>query len=279
MKAFLLSVLMMLAAVAPVRAAGGTPAGYITDLALTGADAAAKTVVVRDGAEIPARLMMPLFAGDVVFIREPASAVGVETGKGEVVTLGADLRRYTVEGQLDTGDSTWSIISAISDVFAGEGDQAPENMVSKGNDLKMPMVVRGTNLIGPDRTHLWLGWEGGAAPYAVGFSANGGDEKVLATGIMDQSTVIELPDEADGRFTLAIYDSRLFAVKVKVKRATIVPVPQDGEGFRNIAAAAKLSGKGKGEWLLEAAQMLQDEKSGAAAALLAKFKSGWRFGG
>ena len=277
MKAILLSVLTMLAGLAAAHAADKTPAGYITDIALTGADETAKTVVVRDGSEIAGKLMMPLYAGDVVFIREPASAIGLETGSGKQVTLGADLRRYPVEGQIDTGDSTWGILGAISGVFAGEGDQAPENMVSKGGDLKMPMIVRGTNIIASGRKSLWLGWEGGTAPYTVSLAGEAG-ETVLVPDVAGTFTEVALPETAGQRFTLVVKDARQTTVKVKIKADDGIDGMPEGQAQR-IAAAAKLTGQGKGEWTLEAAQLLRETKGGAAAALLEKIRTGWRLGG
>jgi hypothetical protein len=278
MKAFLLSVLMMSAMVSPSGAGGGTPAGYVTDLSLTGADAAARTVVVRDGAEIQAKLMMPLYAGDVVFIREPASSVGVEVGNGEVVTLGADLRRYAVEGEIDTGDSTWGILGAISDVFAGEGDQPPENMVSKGGDLKMPMAIRGANMIQAGRKSLWLGWDGGTAPYTVSLEDEAG-AVVLASDVAGLSADVELPAAVGKRFTLAVRDARRQVVQLRVRRSEEVPgvASRAGSPAQLIASAALLTAEGKGEWSLEAAQMLRQNRNGAAAALLEKMRTGWRY--
>lgn len=277
MKALLLSLLMIVSGAGAAAAADKTPAGYITDIVLTGADEAAKTVVVRDGVEIAGKLMMPLYAGDVVFIREPASAVGIETGAGKQVTLGADLRRYPVDGQIDTGDSAWGILGAISEVFAGEGGQAPENMVSKGGDLKMAAIVRGTNMIATGRKVLWLGWDGGTAPYAVSL-AGGSGERVLARDVAGLSAEVALPEGAGQRFTLIVRDARQQAVKIKIKVVEAAPGASGQSMAKRLAAAARLTGEGKGEWSLEAAQQLNDLKNGAASALLDKVRTGWRYG-
>ena len=77
MKTILLSVLMILMAAVGVSAEERAPAGYLVTLKLAGADATAKTVVIRDGVEIAGKLMMPLFDGDAVFVRDPKSSIGV----------------------------------------------------------------------------------------------------------------------------------------------------------------------------------------------------------
>ncbi len=277
MKAFLLSVLLIFLGSGAALAEDKTPAGYITDIALTGADEAAKTVVVREGAEIAGKLMMPLYAGDVVFIREPASTVGIETGGGTHVMLGADLRRYPVEGQIDTGDSAWGILGAISEVFAGEGDQAPENMVSKGGDLKMAAIVRGTNRIAAGRKTLWLGWDGGTGPYAVSVDGQDG-ETLLVKDVAALWTEVALPDGVGERFTLLVRDSRKHLVRVKIRVSALAPGAAERSLAQRLAAAARLTGEGKGEWSLEAAQQLYELKNGAASALLEKVRMGWRYG-
>ena len=137
MKAFLLS-LLMIACLAPCLAAADErlPAGYVLDITLEGADAAEKTVIVRDASELPAKLMMPLYEGDVVFLRDPKSTLSIELGSGETVQLGSMLPRYRVEGQIATGDSTWGVLTAIAGVFAGEGEQAPKTWCPKAGRRK-----------------------------------------------------------------------------------------------------------------------------------------------
>ncbi len=144
-----------------------TPAGYVVAVTLAGEDASAKTAVVRQGKELPAKLMMPVFAGDVVFLRDAASRIALELGQGNTVEVGGSLARYNVEGEIPTGDDAWSIFKAIGTVLAGDGEEIPENMAAKGDEaeLKMPLAVHGANFIVVGERNLWLAWTGGKAPF------------------------------------------------------------------------------------------------------------------
>ena len=254
-------------------AAAGTPSGYVVEIALAGADAKAGTVVVRDGKEIPAKLMMPLFDGDVVFLRDVNSRIGLELGDGRTLELGGGLTRFALDGEIDTGDSTWGILGAIGAVFAGEGEQAPENMAAKGGSLKVPMAVR-ANRIAVERRSLWLGWQGGTAPYAVVLEKPGGEE-TLASGIAAEALELALPQSAGERFTLSLRDSAGERVQLRIRRVGRLP-----DGARTIkgalATAAWLTAQDDGAWTIEAAQMLRTQNTGAAAALLDRIAAGWR---
>ena len=275
MKAFLLS-LLMIACLAPGVAGADepVPAGYVLDIALEGADAAEKTVIVRDGAELAARIMMPLHAGDVVFLRDPQSALSIELGSGETVRLGGQLTRYRVEGEIATGDSTWGVLTAIAGVFAGEDEQAPENMVSKGGAPKVPMAVRGTNFV-TARPAYWLGWEGGKAPYSVVLLRDG-TETPLAAGIAgtEGTFAIAGPLKPREKFTLVLRDAEQQKVQVRLTIAEALPeVPASGGP---LVMAARLTAVDDGAWTIEAAQILSAGSSDAARALAGKIAAGWR---
>lgn len=266
----------MIACLAPGAACADepVPAGYVMDIALVGADAAEKTVIVRDGGELPAKLMMPLHAGDVVFLRDPQSALSIELGSGETVRLGSQLTRYRVEGEIATGDSTWGVLTAIAGVFAGEDEQAPENMVSKGGAPKVLMAVRGTNFV-TARPAYWLGWEGGKAPYTVALLRDG-TETPLASGItgMEGTFAIAGPLKPKEKFALVLRDAEQQKVQVRLTIAEALPdIPATGGP---LVVSARLTALDDGAWSIEAAQILAGSPSAAAKALAEKIAAGWR---
>ncbi len=277
MKALLISLLTILMVPMALAAAPQAPAGYLVSIKLAGEDAAVKTVVVRDGTELAGKLMMPLFEGDVVFVRDPASAVGIELGDGTTMTLGQGVARFEMKGEIDTGDGTWGILSAIGGVFADEDQQAPENMAAKGASLKMPMAVRGTNLLSRDRKSLWLTWEGGKAPFAVSLETASGETPLLAD-VSSNSAAVPIETVKAEKFTLIIRDAEQQKLPLRFRLAAQLPagLPVTGSSQASLlAAAAWLSGH-KG-WSIEAAQVLQAAGTDAALALRDKIAGGWTY--
>ena len=207
LKAILISILMIITAAGSQAAEDRAPAGYLVQMRLAGADAATKEVVIRGGSEITGKLMMPLYDGDVVFVRDPESSVGVELGDGTTLTLGQGLARIELKGEIDTGDGTLGILTAIAGVFSGEGEQTPENMAAKGGSLMMPMAIRGSNIILSGRKRLWLSWEGGKAPYDIALQkVNGQALKVMT---IESATFGEVAIEPSigQKFSVVITDS------------------------------------------------------------------------
>lgn len=278
LKAILLSMLMILMAAAGAAAEDRAPAGYLVKMQLAGADAAAKSVVIRNGGEISARLMMPLYDGDVVFVRDPKSRVGVELGDGTTMTLGQGVARFELKGEIDTGDGTLGILAAIAGVFSGEGDQTPENMAAKGAALKMPMAIRGANMILAGRDRLWLSWEGGKAPYAITLvKGNGQALKVMSVGDSTFGGVLIGPSLGK-RFTVIVSDSEGQKLQLRFRRADALPenLPVTGTSQASFLAKAAWLTSQKG-WSIEAAQMLHEAQTDAALALRDRIVGGWTY--
>ncbi len=282
MRSILLSVLALITfGLGFARAADKTPAAYVIEVALAGADAEAKTIIRRDGTELPAKLMMPLYAGDEVFLRDRASVAVLELGSGQEVRLGGDTLSARIEGEIETGDSTWGIISAIGDVFAGEGDQVPENMVSKGGAPKVPAADRGGNLI-TARTKLMISWIDGKGPYAIVLVTPEG-EKLLAENVTGFSAEVTLPEDirAQKKFTLVLRDAEQQKVTLRFRLADAQPEggpALDGSTASLLARAAWLTTAGDGAWRIEALQLLGQDGSAAAKALAARITAGWTLG-
>jgi hypothetical protein len=276
MRHLVFSLLIILGFASLARADDAAPAAYVVDLALQGEDASESKVVVRDGAEIAAKLMMPLKSGDVVFLRDSGSSMILELGDGEQVTLGESLSRYEVKGEIGTNDDGWSILTAVAGVFGDEGEQAPENMVSKGGAVLVPMAVRGSNLI-TARDKLWLGWTGGKAPYAVLLNSEG-RETVFAKDITGLSAEIEVASSFGGtlpeRFSLVVVDAEQQRAPLRFR---VVPDLPAGAPKGLIQEAAWLTAQDNGAWTIEAAQRLTSSPTGAAWSLREKIREGWRF--
>lgn len=164
----LLSVLLMLIGQGPALAESSSPAAFVVNAELVGRDRVIGTSLIRQGAELPVRIMTPLLDGDVVFIRDPRSRIEIEGDDGDVVVVDARTMRLDIRGRIDTGDSAWAMLAAIAGVIGGStGDMPPENMVSRGGSPMVPLSIRGTNLLPTGRHELWLPWTGGTAPFTI----------------------------------------------------------------------------------------------------------------
>ncbi len=272
----LLIILGLTAGVA--RAAGSTPAGYIVEILLIGEDKDRGTAVVRNKADLQPKLMMPLFAGDAVYVKDAKSHILIETGGGETITVGASSMRVEISGEIDTGGGTWNILAAIGGIFAGDDGQAPENMVAKGGGLKMPMARRNGNLLLAGRRKLWLGWLGGTAPFTVALMDQG-VETQLASGITATATDLVLPEKMPDRFGLVLRDAAQQQVRLRFRFAGRLPRFEEEllpSVTSRLAQAAFLTGQADGAWTVEAAQVLREGGGPAADALLAHVQSGWK---
>ena len=281
LRILLISLLMSLMPIAAVcRAEDRGPAGYVADIALQGADANAGTAVIRDGEEMKPKLMMPLFDGDVVFVRDPRSRIELELDGGQTVVVGDGRSRHMMAGEIDTGDGTWGLIAALGNVFAGEDEPAPENMVSKGGDLKVAMALRTGNMVLREQGALWLGWTGGTAPYAIGLVVDGAEREVVS-GLQNPEASVPIAHIQQGMFTLIVHDARQQRVRIGFRFGDAMPeFPSAMERLlrtktRDLALAAWLTTVGNGRWTVQAAQILQRHASSEAEALLKKLTKGW----
>lgn len=263
--------------------ANEAPAGYVVAVTLAGKDASAKTAVVRQGKELPARLMMPVYAGDVVFLRDTASRIVLELGGGKSVDIGGSLARYNVEGEIPTGDDAWSILTAIGNVLAGDGEEIPDNMAAKGDgdELKMPLAVHGANLIGKGERSLWIAWNGGKAPFVVSIAQDGRNTVLPETDRRETEIAVKAGD----RLTVSIADADRRAVTIRFRQRDSLPAVPDsmrtaapGPAADVLVSAAWLATVDNGAWSVEAAQALHGRAASdqAAAALLDRMVKGWK---
>ncbi len=170
--AYLLIVLGVLITVAPSQAQDVRPAGYIMAYELKGADAEKGTVVVRKGVELQPKLLMPIFDGDSVFIRDETSKITLSLAREGSLFVSGKVMRKDVVGEMASGDDSFSIIEQIVDILAGNSDDDSFSvLVSKGADtgdaIKVPLAVRERNYIVRSGEPLRLGWTGGEGPFTV----------------------------------------------------------------------------------------------------------------
>lgn len=272
MRALVISVAVLSAlAFSSVHAAAATPAGYIVEIELAGEDASGKTSVIRDGAELPVKLLMPVFDGDTIFVRDSASRIALELDEGEMVTMGGALLRYNVTGELATGDDTLSLLAAIADALGGDdGTSVPENMVSKGDHgiLSMPLANRGANFVERGDGRLWLGWTGGTAPFQLTVE---GQKHPLQTH--ERAIAAPVPETATGRFAASLTDASGHRINLRFRLVDSLPeqpdaLPvDDNRVVQRLAHAMWLFGLENGAWRIAAAQLLDGRDGTAGEAL------------
>ena len=263
--------------------AEGNPAGFVIGVELKGEDAATKLIITRGGDKLPAKLMMPLFAGDVIQLKDADSKLSLELEGSAEKEISATDGAVTISGEVKTGDDTWSVISAVVGVIGGDEEEGavPDNMVSRGDeaDLKIPMAAHGANYI-LAAPSLWLAWSGGKAPYTVLVEAKGLPSTTLTAAAQD---VAITPPSGAERFTVTLTDAdgRTASASFRVKDA--VPQPADAglpEGTAaQLVRAAWLTGQNYGVWKVAAAQILHSTDDPQAKALLEKIVQGWSYGG
>jgi hypothetical protein len=252
---------------------GKAPAGYVVAIALAGAD---KTAIVRDGQELVPKLMMPLYAGDVVLVRDPASRIGLEVGAGGRIEVAASAR-YEVKGEIPTGKDALRVITAVAGILGG-GEAKTD-----GGALKLPMAVPGPNFLVKGGRKLWLAWTGGKAPFKLIVDVDGRAQPF--PGIAARQFELQIPAKSVNRFNVTIRDSAGGTARVTFRFRDLLPeMPRalkdagPGESVDALLLAAWLTTRHEGDWSVEAAQILRQRAAGdpAAAALLDVLVHGWK---
>lgn len=284
---FSMAALMMVLSHVPAHAEKAV-AGYILSIDLQGADKAEKTAILREGEEpLVPKLMMPLYEGDVVFLRDPGSTIEIEGGDGTPKSISGKNARYKLSGEVATGDDAWSLLAAVAGVIGGEEEEAiPDNMASRGdeNKLEIPMAVRGPNFIPADTRKLWLAWSGGKGPYKVIVDVEGRAKSY--DKIREQEFEFETPPAEAQRFTVTVKDSEGRIANVVMRYRSKLPLPNEGfkgklpEGdARELVYAAWMTSLHEGDWSIGAAQILRalPDDNTEAKVLLAKIAGGWKY--
>lgn len=261
-----------------VQAQEARPAGYVMAYELKGADAEKGTVVVRKGAELEPKLLMPIYDGDSVFIRDEASKITLSLAREGNLIVTGKLMRKDVTGEMASGDDSFSIIEQIVAILVGKGDDDSFSvLVSKGADtgnaIKVPLAVRGRNYVLKQGEPLRLDWTGGVAPFSVRIGegkvvTQETREIVIGAGVMNEK-----------RFAVTIADAgkRKLRIAFEVRQALPkVPARIKARETNGAVAAVWLAGLDEGAWRFEAVRQLRalppDETT---TGLIAAMEKGW----
>lgn len=275
-----------LALAAPALAADREPVAHIVEVDLQGEDLAKGTAIVREGTEHKPAIWMPLYDGDIVFVRDPKSRVLVDYGEGGRIEVDQTRMRVEISEKTAHGGDTWSIITSLGELLMGEeGEEVPTNLVSKGDDgtLVVPVANRTPNNVLRNSAPIWIEWKGGAEPFTLTLEANGKDQPIGHT--KDRQAKFDLPKEAGQRLVLTIVDAKKRSVRVPLRLKESLPTPPAGLASDNPSSdllpaliAAWLARQDDGAWRIEAARMLRN--AGAANGKLTRVGdalfAGWR---
>ncbi len=254
------------------------PAGYIMAYELKGLDAEKGTVVVRNGAELAPKLLMPLYDDDAVFIRDGASRITLSLAKEGNLVVSGGLMRKDIAGEMGSGDDGFSIIGQIADILGGEGDDDSFSvLVSKGGDEpKVPAAVHGRNYVLREGGPLHLDWTGGKAPFQVTIDQGQGGEALQQVA---REIDIPLGAIAGSKFAVIVTDAAKKKLRIAFelrKAAPEVPEQVKARDRSGEIAAIWLAGRDNGAWRIEALRRLQSlPQDKTTAQLIAALEKGW----
>lgn len=289
MRLRLLILLALLGLGLPSAFAEPAPLAFVTLIELKGADLDAGTAIRRGGEELRPRLLMPLYAGDEVFLRDASSRIVLETESGDAKEVSGAGVRFAVAGEAAADGGFWGLLGAVADAVSTDGGEvAPDNMMSRDTDevINVPMAVRGANHVLRDGRPVWLAWRGGKAPYRVSVSADHVSEVHDDLSTEEFSVALRMDSPRRVKITIEDAGGRKTSVMLKLRDERPKP-PFDlvngtsVSAARTLAYAAWLTNVDDGSWSLEAARLLRGEagNSPAASLLLGKIAEGWKAGG
>ncbi|MFO0993394.1 MAG: hypothetical protein U1E67_15860 [Hyphomicrobiales bacterium] len=271
---------------APSFAADREAVAHVVEVELAGEDLAKGTVIVREGTEHKPQIWMPLYDGDIVFVRDPKSRVLIDYGEGGRIEVGSKAMRVTVSAETAHGGETWGLITAIGSLLAGEEDEeVPANLISKGDDgaLQVPGANRTPNNLLRGDQPVWVAWSGGEAPFIVKLEVSGKETVLTPSG--EREVRFDIPADAGQRVALIISDAGKRNVRVPFRLRDKLPAtPADlskettPEGLAPTLLAAWLATQDDGAWRIEAARMLRNDAGGKAEfnRLANALLAGWR---
>lgn len=262
-----------------------TPAGYIVGVDLPAADPDTAAHVLREGQEIPVQIGGALFDGDQVVVRDAAAAVTIETVNDRQLRVDAARSPHPVTGALPSGGRFSALAAMIGELFESRPAARTVNLIGRTDEALRLQLGRGVAQRVVPGTRLWLGWQGGGAPFTVEIRAPGKGGAVLAaTPANGRSATLALPPAATGPLVLAVRDSEGEEVQVDLlAHAEALPLPawlKDGAptpAFGQVAGALWLLERKPAEWDLQAAALAAEAGHyGAAEELLRRLAEGRR---
>ncbi|MFG1479797.1 hypothetical protein V5F53_14225 [Xanthobacter sp. V4C-4] len=260
-----------------------TPAGYIIGMELPAADPEAAAHVLREGQEIPVQIGGALFDGDQVVVGEAGAVVTIETVNDRQLRVDAARSPHPVVGALPSGGRFSALAAMIGELFESRPAARTVNLIGRGDEALRLKMGRGVPQRVVPGTRLWLGWQGGVAPFTVEVRAPGAGGAVLsATPAAGRSAAPTLPPAASGRLVLAVRDGEGEEALVDLLAdAAAPPVPAwvtEGAptpAFGQVAGALWLLDQTPAEWDLQAAALAAEAgRYGAAEELLRRLADG-----
>lgn len=240
---------------APLSQSEEPPVGFVTDMVLHGHD-------LTNLAGL--KLFAPFANGDEIALTNPKSFVVLALAEGEVrVTLSNS--PFSLKSATSIEREEWTLISAIGAIFSGdEVEQVPDNMVSRGENLEIPMMAARTNYLDANRRKLWLGWVGGVAPYNVTIEFPNAPQFIAAIAGMDVE--INLAQSLPKQVFVSLGDAKGTLKRFRIRSTNTVPVVPIQLGNSPLAKAGWLLRQDDGKWRLEAAQLLWEKALNQNAA-------------
>jgi hypothetical protein len=279
MRLILCAILVMVSGLCKPVLAEPRPAGYIMAYELKGADAESGTVVVRDGKELPPKLLMPLYNNDSVFIRDEASRVTLSLAHEGNLVVSGNITRKEIAGEMPSGDDGFDIIAQIAGILFGHGqdDDSLSVLVAKGdNALKAPLAVHGRNYILRSGSPLRVEWAGGEGPFAVLIDeGRGGTAKTQA----DRAIDVPLATISSSKFTVVVTDAQKRKLRIAFELRKARPKAPDNVTARENSGEVEaiwLAAQQNGAWRFEALRQLRAlPRNDATAGLVAALEKGW----
>jgi hypothetical protein len=263
----------------PALAGDPRPAGYIMGYELKGADLAEGTVVVRHEHELPPKLLMPLYDGDAVFIRDEESRITLSLAQEDSFVVSGKLKRKEIAGEMPDGDDGVDIIKQIVDILFDHRDgDSVSVLVAKGDDeMKAPLAVHGRNHILRNGDPLLVSWTGGEGPFSVRIEDGKGGKAVTQA----EREIEILPARISGsKFAVIVMDARQRKLRVAFDLRTVPPeAPEKVEARerRGEIEAVWLAAQQSGAWRFEAVRQLKAlPRDKVTDDLIAALEKGWQ---
>jgi hypothetical protein len=209
-----------------------TPAGYV--VAFWPADAAGAErpamVVLREGQEMPVQIGASLFESDQVVVRDPSASVTIETAKDHRLRVDATRSPHRITGALPAGGRFGELASIVAELFQPKPPRATVNLMGRSETrLRLRLGADVVQHV-PARSNLWIGWQGGVAPYTVEVIGQSGKRKldlVVLNSVEtpERATRVALPPSASGHLTLLVRDAQQTEVRLLLITDEQVPHP------------------------------------------------------
>jgi hypothetical protein len=176
MTRFLAALVALFTLAAAPAAAQQRPAGFVTGLDLP--EGAPAPVLRRQGEALDVQVWRELFDGDALEISGKAS-VTIETAKDKRLVVDAARSPHRIEGELGGGGKFATFAATLGELFKSKPEKTPANLVGRSNDAA-PRLLPGRSdepqIVVPGQP-IWVGWQGGTAPFTVEIRGQTGKRK------------------------------------------------------------------------------------------------------